>query len=154
MARLLHDDGLLQENDHSGITDASGTCDHGHRHSHHRRHHHECDHHRRNKLIPVGNITIDCTPVSFHTPGQARNIVSCAVDQIVNVPITRSVNVQTPIPGCPCCFVCETRTETVMVPVMTTVNVPAVLTPVPRIVCSPTAAFVCPCVQTGTTVTM
>jgi len=41
--------------------------DHG-RHHHHRRH--RCE-------IPIGDITVDCTPVTFRTPGQAFNLVSC-----------------------------------------------------------------------------
>lgn len=99
--------------------------------------------HRRcpgDDLIPVGNITVDCTAVSFSTGGQVRNVVSCAVDEVVNVPITQTTFVQTPGPfGC---TICQPVTQTVQVPVVTTVNVPPTLVPFPRIVCPPTVCEV------------
>lgn len=95
-------------------------------------------HHRRQRgLIPVGNISVDCTPVSFKTPGQARNVVSCAVTQVLNVPVTRTTNVQ--VPTSFGCFECVPVTQTFQVPVATTVNLPPVLVPFPRLVCPPFA---------------
>ncbi|HYF93117.1 MAG TPA: hypothetical protein VD969_12870 [Symbiobacteriaceae bacterium] len=94
-----------------------------------RRRRHRCRHH----LIPIGNISIDCTPVTFRTPGQAFNLVSCAVSQTLAVPVTRTAFVQEPTDfGC---FICTPVTETVTVPVTATVNVPPTLVPIPRIVC-------------------
>jgi len=89
---------------------------------------------RRRRAIRVGEVSVDCTPVSFRTPGQAMNVVSCPVTQVVNTPVTQSRNVQVPtgIPGCVLNF---PTTETVIVPVATTVNLPPVLTPVPFISC-------------------
>jgi hypothetical protein len=168
MARLLHDDGshddlcedLRDESGSCSATSGSDSCHSGsgghsgsdscrsgsHRcddssdgdRHHHRRHrrHRNCHHHR---LIPVGNVSVDCTPVTFRTPGQAMNVVSCSVSQTVTVPITQTQNVQVPTNfGC---FVCVPVTQTVQVPVTTTVNVPPVLVPVPRVVCPPNAAL-------------
>ena len=110
-------------------SDCSDKCDDSsdrRRRRRRRRRHDDC-------LIPVGNISIDCSAVSFRTPGQARNVVTCAVSQTFNVPVTRTVLVQQPTDfGC---FVCTPMTETVEVPVTATVNMPPVLVPVPRIVC-------------------
>lgn len=161
MARLLHDDchdhdrdrhDLCDDfrDDSTGRSDCSDGTGHDHTgdcsgHDHHGGH---CDHdhhddrrgrrrrrRRRDKLIPVGNISIDCRPVTFRTPGQARNVLSCASTQTVTVPVTRTVNVQVPTDfGC---FLCVPVTETFQVPVETTVNVPPTLVPIPRIVCPP-----------------
>jgi hypothetical protein len=93
--------------------------------------------------IRVGRITVDCTPVTFRTPGQAVNVLSCPVTEVLSVPVTRTVNVQVPIGfGC---FLCLPITETVTVPVETTVNLPPVLTPAPVIVCPPTGVAGLPC---------
>jgi len=40
-------------------------------------------HHHRRREIPIGDITVDCTPVTFRTPGQAVNVVSCPVSWII-----------------------------------------------------------------------
>lgn len=55
--------------------------DHHDHHDHHHHHHHRG--HRRRRLIPIGNVTVDCTPVTFRTPGQAVNVVSCPVSWII-----------------------------------------------------------------------
>lgn len=152
MARLLHDDchdhGDDFRDDTTGRSDCSdgtghdrtGDCSgHDHHHGDH------CDHgdhrgrrrrrRRRDRLIPVGNISIDCRPVTFRTPGQARNVLSCASTQTLTVPVTRTVNVQVPTDfGC---FLCVPVTETFQVPVETTVNVPPTLVPIPKLVCPP-----------------
>ncbi len=62
---------------------------------------------KREKLIPIRNICVDCTPVVFRTPGQVRAVVSCPVTQVVTVPVPGGGTV----------------------PVTTTVNVPPVITP-------------------------
>lgn len=88
---------------------------------------------RRERLIPVGTISIDCSPVSFQTPGQARNVVTCP--QTVTEFVTE---VQTIIVETPTDFGCVVRTPvttTVQVPVTTTVNCPGILVPIPQIVC-------------------
>jgi len=56
----------------------------GHDHSGHRddRDDHR-DHRRRRRLIPIGTVTVDCTPVTFRTPGQAVNVVSCPVSWVL-----------------------------------------------------------------------
>lgn len=157
MARLLHDDGDLcrdlrgghrrcdsdmsggMSGNVSGTTDCSGSSGSsdssgssgssgstGCRHDRRRRH---------ERLIRIGNVSIDCTPVRFATPCQAKNIVSCAVRQTVTVPVTQTTLVQTPGPDG--CITCTPVTRTVQMPVSTTVNVPPVLVPVPRIVCPP-----------------
>jgi hypothetical protein len=89
---------------------------------------------KRRKPIRVGNVTVDCTPVSFRTPGQAVNIVSCPVTEVLNVPVTRQVNVQVPL-GIPGCVLNVPVVEKVQVPVVTTVNLPPVLIPQPSIIC-------------------
>lgn len=132
MAHVLHD-GHHQEDaerdfggkgDHDG--DCTGNAAAEQRNRRRRRR-------RRERLIDVGNISIDCTPVSFRTPGQALSVVSCAVSQTLMVPVTRTVNVQQPTDfGC---MICTPVTETVQVPVTATVNMPPVLVPVPRVVC-------------------
>ena len=112
-----------------------------------KKHHHhgpDCDcgcrkPRRRRQLIPVGGVSVDCTPVTFETPGQARAVLSCPVDEVVNVPVTQTRVVQVPT-GFGGCFFCVPITETINVPVQTTVNLPPILTPVPRLVC-PTAGF-------------
>ncbi|MFZ5828205.1 MAG: hypothetical protein ACOY94_28190 [Bacillota bacterium] len=91
---------------------------------------------KRRKAIPVGEVTVDCTPVTFRTKGQAINIVSCPVSQVLNVPVTRQVNVQVPL-GIGGCVLNVPLTERVQVPVVTTVNLPPVQTPVPTVVCPP-----------------
>lgn len=97
-----------------------------------------CSDHKRvrpRRPITVGRITVDCTPVTFRTPGQAMNVLSCPVTEVLPVPVTRTVNVQVPIGfGC---FLSLPITETVTVPVETTVNLPPVLTPAPVIFCPP-----------------
>jgi hypothetical protein len=113
MARLLHhgDCGCGDDFD-----DSSGSCSSG-------RHDRDCSGHsgRRHKqrkhdrLIPVGNITLDCSVVAFKTPGQARNVVTCPVFQVVTVPVSPTTFAQ--------------------VPVLTTVDQPPLLVPFPRIVC-------------------
>jgi hypothetical protein len=35
--------------------------------------------HRRRRAIWIGKVSVDCTPVTFRTPGQAVNIVSWQV---------------------------------------------------------------------------
>jgi hypothetical protein len=114
MARLLHDD------DHRSdlCADLEDDCK---SHDHHHEHHHH-------KLIPVGRISLDCTPVTFKTPGQAFNVVSCPVSEVVTVPVTQTVIRQVPIG-----FGCVANvpvTETVQTPVTTTVNLPPILRPV------------------------
>lgn len=103
-------------------------------------------------LIPVGNICVDCTPVTFETPGQVRSVVSCGVDQVVVVPVTRTRTVQVPLANG--CVACVPVVETIPVPVLTTVHVPGVLVPVPTILCppgaiSPAQTVACPCPDPG-----
>lgn len=89
-------------------------------------------------LIPVGCIEVDCTPVSFATRGQARNIVSCPVSQPISVPVTETTFVQTPGPfGC---TICQPVTQTVNVDCVATVNMPPTLVPIPQLICPPVAA--------------
>lgn len=90
--------------DHRGDHDHHGHHDH---HDHHHNHHggHDGHHHRhrrrQRRLIPIGSVTVDCTPVTFRTPGQAINVVSCPVSWII--PGTRCIAtihtppVQTPV---------------------------------------------------------
>jgi hypothetical protein len=85
------------------------------------------------QLIPVGNIFVDCTPVTFKSPGMVRSIISCVVDEVVVVPVTRTVIVETPVGNG--CVVATPIVTTIPVPVLTTVNVPCVLTPIPKIIC-------------------
>jgi hypothetical protein len=81
----------------------------------------------------VGTIEIDCSPVSFRTPGQARNIVTCPVTTTMNTMVTETTIVQMPTDfGC---FTCVPVTQTVTVPVTTTVNMAPTLVPVPRLIC-------------------
>ena len=41
---------------------------------------HDGHHHRRHRRsAPVLSVTVDCTPVTFRTPGQAVNVLSCLV---------------------------------------------------------------------------
>jgi hypothetical protein len=87
------------------------------------------------RLIPVESIRVDCTPVTFESPGMVKSIVSCVVDEIVVVPVTRTVIVETPVGAG--CVVRTPFVQTISVPVLTTVNVPCVLTPIPMIVCPP-----------------
>ncbi|HWI66392.1 MAG TPA: hypothetical protein VNT75_31565 [Symbiobacteriaceae bacterium] len=146
MAHVLHTDGHHQDdsgNDWKDSTGRSGDCT-GDDSSDCRKRRRRRRHHCRNRLIPVGNISIDCSPATFRTPGQARNVVSCAVSQTFNVPVTRTVFVQQPTDfGC---FICTPMTETVQVPITATVNMPPVLVPVPRIVCpeNVTSPVACP----------
>lgn len=139
MAHVLHTDGHHHDDAERDCSDGSGrsgsftghddSFDHRRRRRRHR--FHDC-------LISVGNISIDCSAVSFRTPGQASNVVSCAVSQTLTVPVTRTVIVQEPTDfGC---SVCTPMTETVEVPVTATVNMPPVLVPVPRIVCPESVA--------------
>lgn len=90
---------------------------------------------RRLRPIPIANVTVDCTPVSFRTPGQVINVVSCPVTEVIPVPITRTVDVNLPV-GLGC-FLSIPFTETVTVPVLATVNVPPLLIPAPVLVCPP-----------------
>jgi hypothetical protein len=39
-------------------------------------HHRHFMERRRRRAIWIGNVSVDCTPVTFRTPGQAVNIVS------------------------------------------------------------------------------
>lgn len=90
---------------------------------------------RRRRLIPIGRVSVDCTPVSFETPGQARTVLSCPVSKPVSVPVTRTVNVQIPI-----AFGCSLSvpiTKTVALPCLATVNLPPTLVPFPRLSCPP-----------------
>lgn len=114
MARLLH------VCDAEEAEEQSGEACYEHRHHHHR-------------LIPIGRIDVDCRPVTFETPGQARNVLSCAVNQVISVPITQTTMVQ--VPDGTGCFMCIPFTQTVNMPVLTTVNIPPVLTPIPERVC-------------------
>lgn len=128
MAHVLHTDGHHDDMEcdfsGTGTGDCSGNDASDSRKRRRRRHHH---------LIPVGNLSIDCTPVSFRTRGQAFNLVTCAVSQMISVPVTRTTLVQEPTDfGC---FICTPMTETVNVAVEATVNVPPTLVPIPRIVC-------------------
>jgi hypothetical protein len=70
MARLLHDDSRRRADlcadlrDDCGCDDSSGSHD-------------GCwDRRKRRREIPVGRITLDCTPSTFETPGQVRNVIS------------------------------------------------------------------------------
>lgn len=126
----MHDDCGCEHHDHDdhrGHHD-HGWCEHcGHEECRCHHHHH---HHRP---IRIGNVTVDCTPVTFRTPGQAMNIVSCPVSETVMVPINQTTNVQVPLGnGCVANF---PVTQQVAMPVVTTVNLPPVQTPVPTIVC-------------------
>jgi len=53
-------------------------------------------HHHRRREIPIGDITVDCTPVTFRTPGQAFNLVTCPKSWLVpgpgGVPCVATVN--------------------------------------------------------------
>lgn len=78
--------------------------DHGHHdlHGHHEHHgDHDDRHHRRRRLIPIGNVTVDCNPVTFRTPGQAVNVVSCPVSRIIpGTPCIATIHlppIQTPV---------------------------------------------------------
>lgn len=82
---------------------------------------------RRRRAIPIGNVSVDCTPVSFRTPGQAINVVSCPVSQVLPVPVTQTVNVNVPLPNG--CVATVPQTQRVTVPVVATVNTPPVQTP-------------------------
>jgi len=84
-------------------------------------------------LIPVGNITVDCRPVTFETPGQARNVLSCPVDRLVLVPVTQTVHV--PIPTFFGCVLHVPVTKTSKVPVVCQSHLPPVKTPAPQLTC-------------------
>jgi hypothetical protein len=171
MARLLHDDCHKVEDLCEDLRDDSSGCD-GRDRCCPDRDHMDCDHsghdsdsdcdcgceesrmrerrrrrrRRERDLIPVGTISVDCTPVSFSTGGQVRNVVSCSVSETVEVPICQTSFV--PTPGPLGCTTFQPVTQTVQVPVVTTVNVPPVLVPVPRVVCPPTvceAVRACEC---------
>jgi hypothetical protein len=89
--------------------------------------------HRRQ--IRIGNVEVNCSPVTFRTPGQTRSVLSCPFTETLNVPITRTVNVVSPaVNGC--CLITPT-TETICVPVDVTVNLPPVQTPIPFLCCPP-----------------
>jgi hypothetical protein len=89
-------------------------------------------------LIPIGCIEVDCTPVSFSTRGQARNIVSCPVSTPISVPVTETTFVETPGPfGC---VIRQPVTQTVNVDCVATVNMPPTLVPIPQLICPPVAA--------------
>lgn len=54
------------------------------------------------RLIPIGEVIVDCTPLTFRTPRQARTILSCpvattAIQEVVTcingVPVVQSVQV-------------------------------------------------------------
>ncbi|MBY6276558.1 MAG: hypothetical protein CWE10_10140 [Symbiobacterium thermophilum] len=102
------DGGDRWDGDHGhGHHDHRGDHDHHGHHDHHHNHHggHDGHHHRhrrrQRRLIPIGSVTVDCTPVTFRTPGQAINVVSCPVSWII--PGTRCIAtihtppVQTPV---------------------------------------------------------
>lgn len=101
---------------HDGSSCGCGCGGHGH-----------CRRHRRRRAIPVGNITVDCRPVTFRTPGQAINVVSCPVSQTVVVPVSQRVNFLVPLPNGQTC--CIPQTQQVQMPVVTTVHTPPVQTP-------------------------
>ncbi|MBP2018390.1 hypothetical protein J2Z79_001798 [Symbiobacterium terraclitae] len=87
---------------------AGGRDRHDHdRHDHHWHDHdwddwddcgcHDHDrHHRRRRAIPIGEVTVDCTPVTFRTKGQAFNLVTCPKSFFVpgpgGVPCVATVN--------------------------------------------------------------
>ncbi|HYF80657.1 MAG TPA: hypothetical protein VD973_26405 [Symbiobacteriaceae bacterium] len=104
---------------------------------------------RRERLIPVGTISIDCSPVSFRTPGQARNVLSCPFTVTELVTEVQTTFVETPTDfGC---VLVTPVTQTVQVPVTTTVNCPGVLVPIPQIICPENVLGVqedCPCPTT------
>lgn len=93
-------DGHRDLDDMSGGLSGDCDCDHDRRDGRDRRHRR-----RRRRAIRVGRVTVDCTPVTFRTPGQAVNVVSCPVSHFVfsphfpHVPCVKTVNlppVQTP----------------------------------------------------------
>lgn len=140
MAHVLHSDDNHHDGsdrDFSGSSGHSGDCTGDASDCRKRkRRRHRCHY----KWIPVGSISIDCATVTYRTPGQAHNLVTCAMTQTLTVPVSRTVFVQEPTDfGC---FVCRPVTETVQVPVTATVSVPPTLVPVPRIVCPET--ILCP----------
>jgi hypothetical protein len=106
--------------------DVSGISDEDRRHRRRRRR-------RRERQIPVGTISIDCSPVSFRTPGQARNVVSCPFTVTEMVTEVQTTVIETPIGNG--CVLRSPVTQAVQVPVTTTVNCPGVLIPIPQIVC-------------------
>jgi len=133
MARLLHH----HKERHRDECDCDHWDEREHHHCHDDHDHHDdhdddCDcphcgrhHKRRRKLIPVGRITVDCTPVTFKTPGQARNIVSCPVKQVVFKPVVSTVHVTVPKIS----FVDVPVTQVSKVPVLAEVNKPPIVTP-------------------------
>lgn len=130
MAHVLHDGHHRDDRDCSDTTgrtdDVAGISDEDRRDRRRRRR-------RRERLIPVGTISIDCSPVSFQTPGQVRNVVTCPFTVTETITETRTTFVETPTDfGC---VLVTPVTETVQIPVTTTVNCPPVLVPIPRIVC-------------------
>lgn len=82
---------------------------------------------RRRRAIPVGNVSVDTTPVTFRTPGQAINVVTCPVSRVLPVPVERTVDVRVPLPNG--CIATIPTTQRVIVPVVATVNTPPVQTP-------------------------
>ncbi|MGE5674690.1 MAG: hypothetical protein ACM3XM_12610 [Mycobacterium leprae] len=99
-----------------------------HEHPHHHVGPHHCHHH-----IPINRVTIDTTPVTFHTAGQARNIVSCPVSETVFRTFRETVIVPVPTTsGCTLCVPCTTETT---VPCTATRNLPGILTPIPVLSC-------------------
>lgn len=137
MARLYHSgdchDDLCADLPESESADRNKHC---------RKHDRDDDRHFRKKRIPIGCVEVDCTPVIFETPGQARNIVSCPVSQPISVPVTRTVNVQVPV-GLGC-VVNIPVTETVQVPCTASFNLPPTLSPAPSLQCPTLAAAICP----------
>lgn len=88
--------------------------------------HGHCRRHRR-RAIPVGNITVDCRPVTFRTPGQAMNIVSCPVSRTVLQTVTQQVNCRFTLPNGQ--IGCIPLTQTVQVPCVETIQTPPLQTP-------------------------
>jgi len=101
------------------------------------KHHHHHHHHRRHRQVPVNRVTVDCTPVTFRTPGQAKNVLSCPVSQLSLCTTTQVVETQIPLPNG--CVLNTPVAQTVQFPAICTVNTPPTLVPVPIITCPTTS---------------
>jgi hypothetical protein len=162
MGRIKHcDDGsrsdicsdLRDGSGSSGCCDGSGDSSGNHRdrcddhdHHHHHDHREHCDHrdcsgkkHHRRRRCPVriGEVIVDCRPVTFSTGGQVTNVVSCPVTSAVTtVPIEQTISIPfvTPcmasVPVITQCVTSVPITTVVKVPVFEQFNVPPVITPV------------------------
>lgn len=105
MARLLHHRDREEDEWNREACDCSrGEWDDEDCDCHH--HHHPCDdeadfcicwrcrrRRKRRDLIPAGRVTVDCTPVSFETPGQARTVLNCPGQQVIFKPVVRTIPV-------------------------------------------------------------